>query len=121
MGGLSLLFLGGCVTPEPSVSDPVNTANYFFYTLESRVDAELREVIEAFDETMEELQFVRTDIDREEENAVLTYRGAGDVGVTVKLKELANYTNIKIRYGLTGHEHQSRRILEQVVDDLPAE
>lgn len=116
---VALLLATGCISPEPNTADPVNTANYLLNTLESRSASALPEVMEAFDETLEALGFVRTDLDREGDDAVLTYRGEDDLGITVKLKRFTDYTNIKIRYGLTGHEHQSRRILSGVVERLP--
>ena len=113
-----LLLLGGCVTPEPNAADPVNTGNYLLNTFESRLDASIEKTVEAFDDTMKSMEFIRTDIDRKESEAVLTYRGAGDTGVEVKLKRFPDYLNVKIRYGIVGNEHQSRRIFSSVVDRL---
>ena len=58
--------------------------------------------------------YTKTKTKNKEAEAVLTFRGADDEKVTLKLKEFPDYTNIKIRIGWVGDGGLSRKILERV-------
>ena len=78
------------------------------------VDESLLTVRDAFDAAAEEMGFVPTSSRVKDIEAVLVYRGPGDMKITVKLKEFSSFTNIKLRFGITGDEALSRRMLELV-------
>jgi|GEM_PF-2695281 len=121
LGALAATGFIGCVsalTSEPSPDDPLNSAIFRVNMLDARSHASLETVREAFDTVMVAEGFTRTRLDRTDNEAELTYRGEGDVPVVVKLKTFEEFTNIRIRYRLTGDEHLSRRLLEKVIQEL---
>lgn len=81
-------------------------------------DASLLTVRDAFDAVTGEMGYVPTSSRVKKVEAVLVYRGTGDVKITVKLKEFSDFTNIKVRVGITGDEALSRELLKQVYSRL---
>ncbi len=111
----------GCGTnliDRPTPDDPLNSAVYRFNFIDSRTYAEMDTVIDAVNSVMEAEGFTRTRMDRKRAEAELVFRGSGDLPVTVKLKDFEYYTNIRIRYRMTGDEYQSRRLLEMVITEI---
>lgn len=90
------------------------TSRNIMGSVEVKADARLALVQEAFEAVLTEMDYTKTRIRKKEVEAVLTFRGADDEKITLKLKEYPDYTNIKIRIGWTGNGPLSRKILERV-------
>ena len=115
IGGLLLAILvcGGCGKSEKEAQQWAYAASYTLGSLETQTPAKLALTIAAFDATMKEMEFFKGATDTKPSEAVLSYRGRGDITVVVKLKEFPNYTNIKVRCGLLGEEALGREILSK--------
>jgi hypothetical protein len=90
------------------------TSKNMMGSVEVKADARLGPVEAAFEAVLAEMGYIRTKTKKKDVEAVLTFRGEDDKKITLKLKELPDVTNIKIRIGWTGNGPLSRRILERV-------
>ena len=90
------------------------TSKNMMGSVEVKADAQLGSVQEAFEGVLGEMGYTKTKTKKKEVEAVLTFRGADDEKLTLKLKQFSDYTNIKIRIGWTGNGGLSRKILERV-------
>jgi hypothetical protein len=90
------------------------TSKNMMGSVEVKADARLVAVQEAFEGVLGEMSYTKTKTKKKDAEAVLTFRGADDEKITLKLKEFPDYTNIKIRIGWTGNGGLSRKILERV-------
>jgi len=90
------------------------TSKNIMGSVEVKADARLALVQEAFEAVLTEMDYTKTKTRKKEVEAVLSFRGADDEKITLKLKEFPEFTNIKIRIGWTGNGPLSRKILERV-------
>ena len=105
------------VLSAPEVRAAASATN-ILGSVESRTDEKLRPVMSAMKAALEEIGYVQTESRVKPIEAVLTFRGKDDAWISVKLKEFPEFTNIKIRCGLTGNDALSRQILQRVYTRL---
>lgn len=117
LGCLALLS-AGCGKSDREAKDWAYAATNVLGTFETQTPVRLARVVQAVDGAMKELEYFKGQTDNNGTEAVLTYRGRGDTQVTVKLKQFADYTNIKVRCGLLGEEAQARDILARIYKQL---
>jgi hypothetical protein len=87
-------------------------------SVEVKADAGLGSVEKAFEGVLTEMGYAKTKTKKKKIEAVITFRGADDEWIILKLKEFPGFTNVKIRIGWTGNGGLSREILERVYPHL---
>jgi len=114
---LSIILFGAVLVSAATEEDAelwALTSKNILGSVEIKVKARLDPVQEAFESVLAQLAFTATRTKKKEVEAVLTFRGADNEKVTVKLKEFPDYTNIKIRIGWMGNGPLSREVLKRV-------
>jgi hypothetical protein len=108
----------GCIVA--AVGAGAGTVAYLRGDLEVVEAADLNTMYAAVKKAAEQLELVVTRDTKDAMSAVIITRDAEDKKITIKLKATTeNTTKISVRVGTFGSETKSRRIYEQIKENLP--
>lgn len=111
---ISLLFVNGCAVMVAG-SAGAGTVAYIKGELQATLDMTLEKSIEATNEALTRLEFIKISQKSDQLTGEIIARTAQDKKITTKLSKLtASTTQLTIRIGVFGDQTISQRLLEEI-------
>ena len=83
-----------------------------------RLEMSPKAIAREFKKYMPELEYALVEENTDGGRISMTFRGEGDTKVVIKLKPMGEETNVRIRFGLVGHETKSRELFSYIYKQM---